>query len=109
MTKEKKGVIYILTNPSFEEYVKIGYADDMDAMMNDFRSKAETLEEMLEGVANSIKDINTAMEESAQGVYLVTENTGNLVQLLGAIGDDAKNNREISEGLQAEVERFKEI
>ena len=84
-------------------------ADDMDAMMNDFRSKAETLQDMLEGVANSIKDINTAMEESAQGVYLVTENTGNLVQLLGAIGDDARNNREISEGLQAEVERFKEI
>lgn len=27
---EKKGVIYILTNPSFPEYVKIGYADDID-------------------------------------------------------------------------------
>lgn len=27
---ETKGVIYILTNPSFPEYVKIGYADDID-------------------------------------------------------------------------------
>ena len=27
--KEKCGVIYILTNPSFPEYVKIGYADDV--------------------------------------------------------------------------------
>lgn len=27
---EKCGVIYILTNPSFPEYVKIGYADDID-------------------------------------------------------------------------------
>lgn len=27
---EKNGVIYILTNPSFPEYVKIGYADDMN-------------------------------------------------------------------------------
>lgn len=26
---ENKGVIYILTNPSFREYVKIGYADDV--------------------------------------------------------------------------------
>lgn len=26
--EEAKGVIYILTNPSFPEYVKIGYADD---------------------------------------------------------------------------------
>ena len=33
MTKEKKGVIYILTNPSFEEYVKIGYADDIDTRL----------------------------------------------------------------------------
>ena len=28
--KEKCGVIYILTNPSFPEYVKIGYADDVN-------------------------------------------------------------------------------
>ncbi len=27
---EKQGVIYILTNPSFPEYVKIGYADDVE-------------------------------------------------------------------------------
>ena len=27
---EKNGVIYILTNPSFPDYVKIGYADDID-------------------------------------------------------------------------------
>lgn len=27
---EGKGVIYILTNPSFKEYVKIGYADNME-------------------------------------------------------------------------------
>ena len=27
--EETKGVIYILTNPSFPEYVKIGYADDV--------------------------------------------------------------------------------
>lgn len=27
---EKSGVIYILTNPSSSEYVKIGYADDID-------------------------------------------------------------------------------
>ena len=27
---DKSGVIYILTNPSFPEYVKIGYADNID-------------------------------------------------------------------------------
>ena len=28
---ENKGYIYILTNPSFKEYVKIGYADNVYA------------------------------------------------------------------------------
>lgn len=31
---ETKGVIYILTNPSFREYVKIGYADDVHARVS---------------------------------------------------------------------------
>ena len=30
MEEKKKGVIYILTNPSFPDYVKIGYADDVE-------------------------------------------------------------------------------
>lgn len=29
-----KGVIYILTNPSFPEYVKIGYVKDLEKRMN---------------------------------------------------------------------------
>ena len=31
---EKSGVIYILTNPSFPEYVKIGYADNIDKRLS---------------------------------------------------------------------------
>lgn len=35
--REKKtcGVIYILTNPSFPDYVKIGYADDMERRLRE--------------------------------------------------------------------------
>ena len=29
-----KGVIYILTNPSFPQYVKIGYADNVESRSN---------------------------------------------------------------------------
>jgi hypothetical protein len=32
---EKAGVIYILTNPSFPEYVKIGYADNIEKRLKD--------------------------------------------------------------------------
>lgn len=84
-------------------------ADSMDEMMGSFRTKAETLENMLEEVAEGIRGINTAMEENAEGVSVVADNTGNLVQLLGEIGNDAESNREISDGLQVEVKKFKEI
>lgn len=33
---ESKGVIYILTNPLFPEYVKTGYADDMNKRLKQF-------------------------------------------------------------------------
>ena len=33
-----KGVIYILTNPSFPQYVKIGYADDVDSRLKQLNS-----------------------------------------------------------------------
>ncbi len=32
---ETKGVIYILTNPSFKEFVKIGYADDVERRLKE--------------------------------------------------------------------------
>ncbi len=34
----KKGVIYILTNPSFPQYVKIGYADDVEKRLKQLNS-----------------------------------------------------------------------
>ena len=38
---QKQGVIYILTNPSFPEYVKIGYANDIEKRLKQLnRSEA---------------------------------------------------------------------
>ena len=33
-----KGYIYILTNPSFPDYVKIGYADNVEARLKQLNS-----------------------------------------------------------------------
>lgn len=38
----KKGVIYVLTNPSFPEYVKIGYADNLEYRLKQL-NKSECL------------------------------------------------------------------
>lgn len=43
MSKEKKeGVIYILTNPSFPDYVKIGYAHDIESRLKQL-NRSETI------------------------------------------------------------------
>ena len=39
---ESKGVIYVLTNPSFPEYVKIGYAKDIDQRLSQL-NRSETI------------------------------------------------------------------
>ncbi len=39
---QKQGVIYILTNPSFPEYVKIGYADDVEKRLKQL-NRSETI------------------------------------------------------------------
>ena len=42
MSKDKQGVIYILTNPSFPAYVKIGYADDIEKRLKQL-NRSETI------------------------------------------------------------------
>lgn len=42
MSQRKPGVIYILTNPSFPQYVKIGYASDLEQRLRQL-SRAEAL------------------------------------------------------------------
>ena len=48
-----KGVIYILTNPSFPQYVKIGYADDVDKRLK-----------QLDHLKNFLKIINLLLKKN---------------------------------------------
>ncbi len=41
--EETKGVIYILTNPSSPEYVKIGYADNVKRRLKELNQSECTL------------------------------------------------------------------
>ena len=41
-TAQKNGVIYILTNPSFKEYVKIGYANNIEKRLRQL-NRSETI------------------------------------------------------------------
>lgn len=84
-------------------------ADNIDEMMSNFRAQSEHLEKTLGEVSEGINGISIAVEENAKGVSTVADNTGNLVAMLAEIKDNAESNQEISNGLQAQVTRFKAI
>lgn len=84
-------------------------ADKLDAMMDVIDEKSGDLQQNLSGINEGIGGINTAVEESAQGITSVANATADLVQMLGDIKTNAESNKEISEELSSEVSQFKHI
>lgn len=84
-------------------------ADKLDSMMDVIDNKSGELEENIANINEGIDGINTAVEESAQGVTMVADNTSQLVDMLGNIRVDAESNKEISDELSSEVSMFKHI
>lgn len=84
-------------------------ADNVNEMLNEFHEKAKRLETTMSQMTDGIDGINQAVDESAQGVTLAAENTSQLVLALDSIKSEADSNKEISDELQKEVNRFKNI
>ena len=84
-------------------------ADHMDEILQNFYASAERLRGTMAQMAEGIDGINIAVDESAQGVTSAAQSTGALVEALSNIKNEADTNREISEDLQGEVSRFKNI
>lgn len=84
-------------------------ADSMDDILHEFYDNAQELANTLSSMTEGIDGINIAVDESAQGVTIAAQSTGQLVEALGAIKAEADTNREISQQLQDEVQRFKNI
>ncbi len=84
-------------------------ADHMDEILQTFYRDAQKLADTMAQMAEGIDGINIAVDESAQGVTSAAQSTGQLVEALITIKSEADANREISEELQGEVKRFKNI
>ena len=84
-------------------------ADKLDAMMDVIDDKSSELENNITSINEGIDGINTAVDESAQGVTMVADSAGHLVEMLGNIRNDAENNQVISDELSSEVAQFKYI
>lgn len=84
-------------------------ADKLDSMMDVIDDKSTELENSIASINEGIDGINTAVDESAQGVTMVADSAGQLVEMLGNIRNDAENNQAISDELSNEVAQFKHI
>ncbi len=84
-------------------------ADHMDEILQNFYASAERLRNTMAQMAEGIDGINIAVDESAQGVTVAAQSTGALVEALVTIKGEADVNMDISQSLQGEVSRFKNI
>ena len=84
-------------------------ADHMDEILQNFYTSAERLRNTMAQMAEGIDGINIAVDESAQGVTVAAQSTGALVEALVTIKGEADVNLDISQNLQGEVSRFKNI
>ena len=77
--------------------------------MKSYIAKASEIESNISSINAGIDGINTAVDESAQGVSNVANSATQLVDMLGNIRNDAESNRVISDELSDEVSNFKYI
>ncbi|MEZ3446985.1 MAG: methyl-accepting chemotaxis protein [Lachnospiraceae bacterium] len=83
--------------------------DSMDNMLGEFNESSRELEATISQITEGIDGINTAVDENAQGVTVVADNTSQLVELLAGIRGIAEGNKEISDELKVEVQQFRNI
>lgn len=96
---------------SFVEIANSYYKDidNISQMLADFAAKASLMAETMQNMDTGINDIAITVDESAQGVSGVAEDTTNLVNAISMIHEETLHNQEISKELQGEVQRFEKM
>lgn len=84
-------------------------ADDINRTLQHFYNSTRHLEETMEDMTSGIEGIATTVHESTDGVTIAAQNTGQLVEALSGIQQEANANKTISELLSGEVSKFKHI
>ena len=97
--------------------------DNFVGVVEQYKQDAESVHEILSGVAENtsdisqtmdgmntgINDISTAVEENAKGITNVADSAVTLVEAMAEIQKETENNQQISQKLNAEVNRFKKV
>ncbi len=84
-------------------------ADTMNGMLNHFSVKSKELKETATDMANGIRGIAVAIEETVNVVINSNEDTNMLVHSVSSISDQAADNLEIVRGLNSQVNKFTTI
>lgn len=97
--------------PDYEGFVSAGRQYNEDAVhvneiVTRFNNMSIDLKQSMGSILESINEINTAVNESADGATNVAENTSDLVKDIGEIADAMNDNRQIAGNLTEEADRF---
>ena len=88
-----------------EEYRKS--AERIDEIMQECAAFSEEIGKDIEDIKEHTDNVNTVVEEAAQGVTLATEKTLDMSDHLAHIGEEADSSKEMTNELFNEVNHFK--
>ncbi len=84
-------------------------ADEMNLILMDFAKKASTIANTMTEMDSGIRNISITVDESANAVTQVANDTATLVNAMSQIQTETDNNQDISVELGNEVKRFKQV
>ncbi|MEG1946430.1 MAG: methyl-accepting chemotaxis protein [Lachnospiraceae bacterium] len=98
----------------YDEFVEIAdryYVDagSINNIISEISGSTAEMEQTMNYINTGINDISTTVEESARGITSVAESAGGLVDAITQIKTEADNNHTISQQLQSEVKKFKNV
>lgn len=88
-----------------EEYRKS--AERIDEIMQECSAFSVEIKKDIDDIKDHTDNVNTVVEEAAQGVTLATEKTLDMSDHLGRIGEEADSSKEMTNELFNEVNHFK--
>lgn len=100
--------------PDYDSFVEttVQYQNDatfVNDTMNEFENKALNLRSIMQNTVNSIRDITTAIEDSANSVGNAAQSTSTLVEHIDTVDTEMETNKNISNRLKEEADRFKNL
>lgn len=84
-------------------------ADSVDVILSGVAANTAGINQTMDNMNTGINDITSAVEENAKGITNVADSAVTLVEAMSEIQKETEQNRQISEKLNDEVNRFKKV